>query len=289
MRMAIEVLSNEDFPSLLREIPDPPRQLFAKGNTGLCSLREQQFLCVVGSRKCTAYGRQVVEHLLEGLRGYPVVIVSGLALGIDALAHKAALEAGLKTIAIPGSGLNDNVLYPYSHLQLARQIIEADGLLLSEFESDQKAAPWTFPQRNRVMAGISHATLVIEAEEKSGTLITARLATEYNRELLVVPGSIFSTNSRGVHQFLNLGATPVTSAQDILQALHVDIVTSETAVTEHPVSSDEQKVLDLLSEPLPKDLLIEKLRMPISQANVLLSKMELEGSLQETLGLMRRT
>ena len=202
MNSAYTIISKEKIPALLKEIPKPPKKLYVRGT--LPSL-ELKWLAVVGSRACSTYGRQVVRHLISALTGYPIVIVSGLAYGIDAEAHKAALDAGLLTVAIPGSGVDDRVLYPRAHVNLAKEILKAGGALVSEFEPLQKAADYTFPQRNRIMAGISHATLVIEAKEKSGSLITARLATDYNRELLVVPGSIFSEESKGTHQFLKLG------------------------------------------------------------------------------------
>lgn len=284
--MEIHALSENKLPSLLSEIPDPPKQLFFGGNIDLLHNSSARFLCVVGSRKCTAYGKQAVEHLIEGLRGYPIVIVSGLALGVDALAHKAALSAGLSCIAVPGSGLSNEVLYPRSHFQLAKQILKRGGLLLSEFEPNQKAALWTFPKRNRIMVGLSHATLLIEAEEKSGTLITARLTSEYNRDLLVVPGSIFSNNSKGTHQFLKLGATPVTSAEDILEALGIE--TRQAPESRVVLSEQEQAVHALLNEPMPRDELIEKLSLPITEANVLLSKMELKNLLKEEMGIVRK-
>ena len=176
----------------------------------------------MGSREHTEYGKEVVEHLISGLKGYPVGIVSGLALGIDGLAHEAAMRHGLYTLAVPGSGLAESVLYPASHKQLAAEILKHGGGLLSEYPPETSAAKWTFPQRNRIMAGLCKATLLIEATEKSGTLITARLAVDYNRELLAVPGHIFSKNSYGTHQFLKLGATMVTEARDILLALGID-------------------------------------------------------------------
>src|SRR5690606_4401026 len=138
-------------------------------------------LSVVGSRKYTNYGQQVVNHLISGLRGYNIGIVSGLALGIDSLAHQVAIDNGIYTLAIPGGGLSDKSIYPRRHLPLARKILEADGGLLSEFESDFTATNWSFPQRNRLVCGISEATLIIEASEKSGTLITAKLTADYNR------------------------------------------------------------------------------------------------------------
>jgi DNA processing protein len=233
---------------------------------------------VVGSRQYTTYGKQAVEHLIGGLTGYPVGIVSGLALGIDALAHEAALKAGLYTLAVPGSGLGERVIYPATNRRLARRIIDAGGGLLSELSPDTQAALWTFPQRNRIMAGMCRATLLIEAGEKSGTLITARMAVDYNRELLVVPGSIFSPTSRGCHQFLRLGATPVTSAADILDTLNIEETSTESkAASENELSPEAILVLTHLPEPTDRDTLIIRLGLPTAAANIVLMQVELEG------------
>ncbi|KKW17223.1 MAG: protecting protein DprA protein [Candidatus Kaiserbacteria bacterium GW2011_GWB1_50_17] len=243
MHDEITALSPNRFPPLLKEIPDAPKKLYVRGTL---PSYDSMWLAVVGSRAATNYGRQAVRHLIEGLRGYPVVIVSGLAYGIDAEAHKAALEAGLPIVAVPGSGLDWSVLYPRANVNLAREIIKAGGAHLSEFEPNMKAADYTFPQRNRIMAGLCKAVLVIEAKERSGSLITARLATEYNRELLVVPGSIFSAESRGTHQFLKLGATPVTEPEDILRALGIETQTRE--MTLHiDLFENERRVLEIQS------------------------------------------
>lgn len=282
----MHILSPKEFPYLLQHIPDPPAKLYVEGTLPNA---QTKLLAVVGSRKCTSYGRDVTDFLIDGLSGFDVSIVSGLALGIDAHAHTAALRAGLHTVAVPGSGLDRSVLYPRSHVRLAEKILESGGCLLSEFEPTQAAAPWTFPKRNRIMAGMSHATLLIEAAERSGTLITARLATEYNRDLLGVPASIFADSSKGVHQFLKLGATPVTSPKDIALALgFADTEAEQTPFTLDVYSEDEQKILRLLDEPRTKDELIEALPFPISQANMLLSKLELEGVIVERGGLLRR-
>lgn len=282
MNDELKRLSPADFPTLLREIPDPPKQLYVRGVLPDLALK---WLAVVGSRAITPYGRQAVTHLIEGLRGYPIAIVSGLAYGADAEAHKAALDVGLPTVAVPGSGLDWDVLYPRAHVSLAREILAKGGALLSEFEPNFKATDYSFPQRNRIMAGLSHATLVIEAKEKSGSLITARLATEYNRELLVVPGSIFSAESRGTHQFLRLGATPVTSPEDILQALGIAV--AEKSATRTDLSDDESHVLEIIASPLPREELIKTLALPISEANILLSTMEIKGLIVEELGIVR--
>jgi DNA processing protein len=226
----------------------------------------------------------VVEYLISGLRGYNIGIVSGLALGIDALAHDAALQNNLYTLAVPGSGIDDTVLYPRAHVSLARRILEHGGGLLSEFAPDFHATKWSFPQRNRIIAGLSLATLIIEAGEKSGTLITARLTADYNRELLVVPGNIFSENSVGPHQFLKIGATPVTTPGDILEALHIE-KESTSSTTSTMLTPDEEKVLQALTSPLDRDSLIRVTNIPVQEANVLLMSMELKGLIRESNGV----
>lgn len=285
MRDELKQLSPSDFPPLLREIPDPPKRLYVRGNIPVDGI----WLAVVGSRACTPYGRQAVHYLIEGLRGYPVVIVSGLAYGIDTEAHRAALDAGLTTVAVPGSGLDWPVLYPKANHGLAREILESGGALISEEEPGAKAMDYMFPKRNRVMAGLSKATLMVEARGKSGSLITARLCTEYNRELLVVPGSIFSEESKGTHQFLRMGATPVTCAEDILSALGIAAREDAGTLTKlrTDISADEQRVLAHLVAPTPRDALLALLEMPISEANVLLSTMEIKGLIVEELGHVR--
>ncbi len=286
MSVPIRALTAAEFPPLLWEIPQPPKQLFCRGNLPAPELK---LLTVVGSRKYTTYGKQVVSELISGLANYPIGIVSGLALGVDSLAHETALHNNLYTLAIPGSGLNENVIYPATHKPLAKRIIENGGGLLSEFENDFRATKWSFPQRNRLVAGISHATLLVEAAEKSGTLITARMATDYNRELLVVPGSIFSDNSKGVHQFLKLGATPVTTSEDILLALGLDPETApQPAVAVPEQNTPEAKILSLLTEPKEKDQLIREAGLDAQTANIILMKMEFADLIASEQNIYRR-
>ena len=281
----LKQLRPEDFPPLLRQISDPPKKLYVRGEL---PSTEKQWLTVVGSRALTPYGIAVCKHLIEGLRGYPIVIVSGLAYGADAAAHRAALEVGLPTVAVPGSGLDWDILYPRANVGLAREILKAGGALLSEEEPETKAADWTFPKRNRVMAGLSRATLIIEAKELSGSLITARLTIEYNRELLVVPGSIFSEESKGTHQFLRLGAAAVTSPDDILVALGLEKRTNENLTSlREDLSDEERRVIEIIAAPLSRDQLIKALELPITEANVLLSTMEIKGLIVEELGVVR--
>ena len=282
----LRLLAQNEHPPLLSEIPEPPKQLWLRGT--LPDATEKKWLTVVGTRAYTPYGKAACEHLIKGLRGSPVVIVSGLALGIDAIAHKAALDAGLPTVAVPGSGLDYNVLYPRTNHSLGRAIIEADGAHLSEYDPTFRAQKWSFLERNRIMAGLSHATLIIEATEQSGTLVTARLATDYNREVLIVPGSIFSETSRGNHRYLRHGATPVGSAGEILDAL--GILTQPTlaiGAARADISDEERAVLEALQRPMPRDELIRVLELPASTVSTLLSQMELKGLLEESSGEVR--
>lgn len=250
---------------------------------------ELVYLCVVGSRKFTSYGKEACEKIISGLKGYPIVIVSGFAMGIDTIAHKKAMQVGLKTLVFPGSGLSAEAIFPKINLRLMDEVVESGGCLLSEFEPDFKATYWSFPMRNRLMAGISKAVLIIEAEERSGTLITARLTTEYNRDLLAVPGSIFSPNSKGTNRLLRQGATPVTCAEDVLEALGFEIPKDEKK--QHrlfaDLSPEEKRIADLLREPTPRDELIQLLKIPTPTANALLSVMEIKGLIKEELGEIR--
>ncbi|MDQ1299948.1 MAG: processing protein [Patescibacteria group bacterium] len=200
----------------LTEIPQPPEALWIRGTLPSKDIKK---LVVVGSRALTPYGEEICEKLIQGLTGFPISIVSGLALGTDACAHRAALKAGLHTIAIPGSGLSDKVIAPQTNLGLAKEILLAGGALLSEHEPGTTARPQYFPSRNRIMVGLADAVLVIEAGERSGTLITARLASEYSRDLMCVPHRIGDVNSEGPHLFIRLGAELITGPDDILETL----------------------------------------------------------------------
>jgi DNA processing protein len=285
----IRELNKRDFPPQLLQIPEPPEKLFIRGNL---PDPETKFLCVVGSRRYTNYGKEICEKLIAGLRGYNVTIVSGLAIGIDGIAHQAAINNGLCTIAMPGSGLSVDAIHPLAHIGLAKRILEAGGCLLSEFEPNFKATQYSFPQRNRITAGLSQAVLIIEAEIKSGTLITSRLATEYNKDVLTVPGSVFSKTSEGPHMLIRLGATPITNSEELIQALGFETKDSQPRNLEleySNCSAEEKEILKILIEPTPRDEILRQLDMPTSQANAVLSIMELKGLIKETLGEIRLT
>ena len=279
-----EIMNKLKIPKLLQEIPDAPKRLYIAGEFPY--QEDTIFLTVIGSRKFTPYGKSVVEKVIGELRGYPFVIVSGLALGIDAIAHRTALKNNLTTIAVPGSGLDESVLYPASHRNLAREIIQSGGCLISELEPKTKAAPWTFPQRNRIMAGLAHAVIVVEAENKSGTRITARLATEYNRDVFAVPGSVFSKSSEGCNELIREGAIPLTSVKDILE--HFGFTREQQKQEQIPLSNEEEKILEFLrSEAKSKSALARELDMPIFKLNTIISSLEIKGLVGESLGKVR--
>lgn len=284
MEYPIEKLPPEEMPDLMEQMEDPPETAYVRGKM---PDKDSLFLCVVGSRKASGYGKEVCSKIINGLSGYPVVIVSGLALGIDAEAHREAIKARLKTVSIPGSGLNDSVIYPKSHLSLAKDILRSGGALFSEFEPDFKATSWSFPKRNRIMAGMSHGILVIEAEKRSGTLITARAGLEYNREVFAVPGSIFSSTSEGTNSLIKQGAYPVTSAKDIVEIFSLSKKPqTKKELEDSDLSEEEKALLADLKEPISKNELIALCSMETAKANTLISSLEIKGLIRESGGML---
>ncbi len=284
-------LERHEIPNQFFEIPEPPKELWIEGEFPIHD--DTIYLTVVGSRKYTNYGRDACIDIIKGLAGYPITIVSGLALGIDTIAHESALKVGLRTIAFPGSGLDNSVLYPRSNWQLANEIVLSGGALISEFPPETKSAIWTFPRRNRLMSAFSQAVIIIEAEEKSGTLITARLALDYNKDVYVVPGSIFSENSIGTNRLIREGAYPICSSLDLLQALGFDPTQdaniSENQVLPFEVSAEESSLIDLLfAGPLTKETLHKLSGFDIQKFNILLSQMELDDLIKQENGLIMR-
>jgi len=283
----IREISFENFPELLKEINDPPKSLRCRGEL---PIEGNKLLVIVGSRKYSGYGRDMCESLIAGLAGYPITIVSGLALGIDSIAHRAALKNGLQTIAIPGSGISHKAIHPQAHVDLADEIVESGGGLLSEYPDDMKSTIWSFPQRNRIMAGMCHATIVIEAQTKSGTLITSRLATEYNREVGCVPGHITSPNSDGPHMLIRLGAALIRNSDDILELLGLKTKGENQILINIDDLTDEEKIfIKLLEKPQDRDSLIRNSKLDISRSNAVLSLLEIKGLITEELGEVRKT
>jgi DNA processing protein len=274
-------LDDAGYPDHLREIADPPPVLYVKGE--LLSA-DRWAVAVVGTRRVTAYGRQVVERLVPEMARAGVTIVSGLARGTDALAHRVALEAGGRTLAVLGSGLDR--IYPTEHAGLAREIV-GRGALLSEFPLGTPPDALNFPRRNRIISGLAMGTLVVEAGETSGALITADLALEQGRDVFAVPGSILSPASEGPNRLIKEGAKPVTCAQDILEELNLTAVAQHEAVREAlPENETEATLLRLLSsEPLHVDELGRSSALPVAQVSSALTMMELKGLVRQVGGM----
>lgn len=208
--------SHSRYPAWLRMVPDPPPVLWVRG--GL-SVLEQTSVAIVGSRSASQYARQVARTLAAGLADAGIVVTSGMARGVDGAAHEASLAAGGRTIAVFGTGVD--VVYPAEHAALAQRIA-ASGLLVSELPLGTQPLPWHFPRRNRIISGLSRAVVVVEASEKSGSLITAKMALEQGREVMAVPGSVLYGRNSGAHALIKDGAMPVETAADILEALGLD-------------------------------------------------------------------
>jgi len=281
-----------EYPFLLQQIARQPSHLYIQGTLPPAHFI---YLCVIGSRNHSSYGKDVCNHLIQGLTGYPIAIVSGLALGIDSLAHEAALTANLPTVAFPGSGLASHVLYPRTRQDLAKRIVTQGGALLSPFSMNQPGLHWTFPERNRLMAGISKATLIIEGRKGSGTLGTAEYATQFNRDVMIVPGSIFSELSYGPLLLLKDGAHPVTTAIEILTVLgfdttpHISLQRSDQPslwpITKY--STLEKQIIERLTSPSLRDEVIRSLNISLSHANATISELEIKGILAEENGMLR--
>lgn len=296
MPFPLTVIPREKFnehPLLARllELHDVPENIYIAGNLPTVTIDEYgratpRILTVVGSRKYTTYGKLALEKLLSSLTGSEVIILSGLALGIDGLSHQAALKNNLLTIAVPGSGLDSKVLYPSSHLFLAEEIVASDGALLSEFTPEMSAAQWTFPARNRIMAALSDALLVVEATDKSGTLITARQALELGRDIGAIPGDIFSDSSYGTNMLIKEGAYIIRNSDDLHDLLHIE--KTKEVESAYECTKEEKKILDLLSEPMEKDALLIQCELPPDQFLTTFSTLEMKGLVQETFGEVRK-
>jgi DNA processing protein len=285
----ITTISPEEYPVGLRNIPQPPKELWVQGKFPPI---ETKFLTVVGSRALSRYGREACEMLIGGLSGYPSSIVSGLALGADACAHTAALVAGLHTIAIPGGGLATQAIMPRSNLGLAHKILKSGGLLLSEHPPDYLPHSYDFPARNRIMVGLADAVLIIEAGQKSGTLITARLAVDYNRDLLFVPHRIGDPHGYGGHFFMREGGTMVIEPLHILEALHItprenDMTVLSTGVGK--LSVREKQIYELVSEARSRDELIRASNLPAQEVLTILITLEIKGLVKEEFGTWHKT
>ena len=276
--------TDDNYPKLLKEIYDAPICLFTRGELN----NDGFILAVVGPRKFSSYGKQITEEIVGNLASQGIVIISGLALGIDSIAHHTTLQAGGKTIAVLGSGINDKHIYPAGHRNLANDIIKKGGAVISEYPPGALPSKFTFPRRNRIIAGMSLGTLVIEAAEGSGALITAQSALDNNREVFAIPQNITSPNSAGVNQLIKNGAHPVTSAQDIIDVLDLEDIKNFISNREIvPDSPTEAKLLEFLSrEPIHIDQLVKQTQLDSPTVNATLILMEMKGMVKNLGGMM---
>ncbi|MFA5185129.1 MAG: DNA-processing protein DprA [Patescibacteria group bacterium] len=269
------------YPPLLKQISDPPFALFVRGDLQSIS----PAVAIVGTRNCTPYGKTVATELARDLSISGMGIVSGLALGIDAYAHQATLESGGRCLAVLGSGCDDETIYPRHNLNLAHEILDSGGAVISEFPPGAEGLKHHFPLRNRIIAGISRATIVVEAAEESGSLITAHLALEQNRDVFAVPGPITNVQSGGTNKLLKQGAIPCTGAADILE--HFEMTTgSPRPGPAAPTTGEEQEVLEALDRPLHVDDIGRALGLEAASLAGLLVTLELKGWIKNEGGQM---
>lgn len=281
----IDILTIEDaeYPVLLKEIHQPPFILYKQGDF---KPQDEFALAIVGSRKLTTYGQQAAIKLARELAQAGLTIVSGLAQGIDTLAHRQALDTGGRTLAVIGSGIDQRSIFPPGNRRLAQEVA-ALGCLISEYPPGGLALPHHFPARNRIISGLSLGVLVVEASQKSGALITARHALEQNREVFAVPGPITSSNSLGPNNLIKLGAKAVTCAQDILDELNLQSLKQNIQAREIlPDTKEEALVLEaLVDEPVHVDKIIELTKLDTATINSVLSMMEIKGKIKNLGGM----
>lgn len=277
-KIKIITFKDKNYPKLLKEIYNPPALLYVRGEIK----DEDEFaLAVVGTRKMTSYGKQVIPDIVSTLARNKITIISGLALGCDTLVHETSLRAGGRTIAVIGSGLDKESIYPYSNKPLAEKI-EAQGAVISEFPCGSLPLRQNFPARNRIISGLALGTLVVEAPENSGALLTARAALEQNRDVFAIPQNIYNRTAAGPNNLIKMGAKLITSAEDILNELNLKSASSfieSKKIT--PDTAEEAKILEVLSkEPLHIDKIVQKTKMETRQVTSTLTLMEMKGKVR---------
>ncbi len=279
----IQILTwdNPHYPERLRQINQSPFMLYLKGD--LIS-EDIWSVAIVGTRRFSAYGRQITENITRVLAGHGITVVSGLARGIDGIAHQQALEAGGRTIAVLGSGIDQ--IYPPEHRQLADQIIQR-GALVSDYPFGTPPDGSNFPPRNRIISGLSKATLVIEAGRKSGALITANYAAEQGKDVFAVPGKITAPTSKGTNLLIKQGAHPLLAPQDVLDLLNMSLIVEQRVVRKSLPSDPKEAVLyqAVGDEPLHVDELCSLVSLPIEEITATLALMELKGMVRKTFGM----
>jgi DNA processing protein len=269
------------YPQRLKEIEQPPPVLYLKGEY----VPDDLFaVAIVGTRRVTPYGRQITEELAAYLAGHGITVISGLARGVDAIAHQTALKAGGRTIGVLGSGVDK--IYPPEHRQLAERMIES-GAVVSDYAPGTPPDASNFPPRNRIISGLSLAVVVVEAGETSGALITAEFAAEQGREIFAIPGSILAPQSKGTNKLIQNGALPLLSVNDLMQALDLTRKGDQKAARKMiPADETEARLMNVLSaQPLHVDEIRNQSNLPIEKVSAALALMELKGMVRQVGGM----
>jgi len=271
-------LQDKNYPAMLKEIHNPPKELYIKGEI---INQDKVAIAVVGTRKYTQYGKQAALDIAGKLSKLGITIVSGLAKGIDTFAHQAALENNGRTIAVLGSGMDKDNFSPACNYTLGEKIAE-NGAVISEYPEGTPGAIYTFPERNRIISGLSLGVVVIEAPEQSGALITANLALEQNREVFAVPGNIYEKNSQGTNQLIKMGAKLVTCVEDILEELNLSHLLQSTEKKKIKPENKEEEILFtiLSSQPMHIDEIVKISKLPVSAVNSTLMILELKNAVR---------
>lgn len=271
------VMSSPDYPKLLAQISDPPICLYLVGDKTIFSKNDDHFFAVVGTRRITSYGKQITQQLVSGLVDYGFVIVSGMALGVDAAAHWAAINAGGKTVAVLGCGVD--IIYPPANKSLYDTIVKSGGAIVSEFPPGMTTLPGFFVSRNRIVSGLSRGVLVVEGAEQSGTLITARYAAEQGRDVFAPPSPITSPLSQAPNKLIKQGAKMVTDITDIIEEYNLTVKTETKNAALSGLTGIERNVVEaLVDEPHTADDLRDKLQVPIDAILNTLTMLELNGA-----------
>lgn len=276
--------SDKAYPSLLKEITKPPELLYVRGNVEV--LNHPLLVAVVGSRKSSFYGEQAIDKIFTPIVQLKIPLVSGLAYGIDSITHKLCVTNDTPTIAVLGSGLNDSSIYPTKHLTLAHQIIASGGAIVSEYPINTPPHQYHFPERNRIIAGLTKLTIIVQAAIKSGSLITARLALESDRDVAAVPGHITDPLSFGTNYLIQQGATPITNSQNIADLLDIDSTINETKQLQLNLTNMQQTVVTALStSPLHVDQISAITKLSTPTLSVTLTELELLNIAQHVGGM----
>ena len=274
-------IDDKNYPADLKKIKNPPKILYFRGEIK----QNEPLFAVVGARNCSSYGKQATIDIAGNLAEAGLTIVSGLAPGIDSFVHWATIERGKRTIAVFGTGVDKQSIYPSENMRLAEKILETGGLLISEYPPGTQGTRWTFPQRNRIISGLSLGVLVIEAKQRSGALITADCAFEQDRKVFALPGSIYSLNSKGPHFLIKKGAKLIENSNDILKELNLTLAENNDTNEIGGQNAEENLILNILEEGgLHIDQIIKTTKLSAAKTAGILAILEMEEKIRNLGG-----